>query len=136
MSKRGLSVGDRLAVNSGVMINAAGGIRIGNDVLIGPHAKIWSVNHCYSSNDVPISFQGYVYKPVEIGDGAWIAANAVVLPGVKVGHDAIIAAGAVVTQDVPPFAIVGGVPARQIGSRMECGSDLPDLHALQNGIRC
>lgn len=52
---------------------------------------------------------------VILEDGVYIGVNAVVLPSVRIGRCAIIGAGAVVTTDVPPYAIVGGVPARVIG---------------------
>jgi maltose O-acetyltransferase len=55
--------------------------------------------------------------PVVIEDFAWLGSRAMVLPGVTVGKGAVVAAGAVVTRDVPPYAIVGGVPARVIGER-------------------
>ena len=47
----------------------------------------------------------------------WIAANCTITPGTRIGHGAVVGAGAVVTRDVEPYAIVGGVPARVIGSR-------------------
>ncbi len=56
-------------------------------------------------------------KSVEIGNDVWIGANAVLMGGVKIGDGAVIAAGAVVTHDVPPYAIVGGVPAKVIRYR-------------------
>ena len=56
-------------------------------------------------------------KPVEIGNDVWIGANVILLPGVKIGDGAILAAGAVVTKDVEPYAIVGGVPAKLIKYR-------------------
>jgi len=52
-----------------------------------------------------------------IEDYCFIGPRAIILPGIKVGRGAIVAAGAVVTKDVPPFAIVGGVPAKIIGER-------------------
>lgn len=53
-------------------------------------------------------------KPVTIGNHVLICSNSVVVPGVTVGHHAMVAAGAVVTQDVPPYALVAGVPARVV----------------------
>ncbi|WP_425610133.1 acyltransferase [Vibrio splendidus] len=52
-----------------------------------------------------------VGKDVVIKDGVWVGINATILPGVTIGEKSIIAAGAVVTKDVPPFTVVGGVPA-------------------------
>ena len=58
-----------------------------------------------------------MFEPVTIGDDVWIGFGACVLPGVSVGRGSIVAAGAVVTKDVPDWTIVGGVPAKVIGSR-------------------
>lgn len=57
------------------------------------------------------------YAPIQIGSDVWIGARAIVKDGVSIGHGAVVGAGAVVTKDVPPYAIVGGVPARVIGYR-------------------
>lgn len=59
----------------------------------------------------------YPYKKVQVGNDVWIGIRALVLGGVTIGDGAVIAAGAVVTKDVPPYAIVGGVPARVIRYR-------------------
>lgn len=59
----------------------------------------------------------YKNEPISIGHDVWIGTNATVMTNVKIGHGAIVAAGAVVTKDVPPYAIVGGVPARVIRYR-------------------
>ena len=59
------------------------------------------------------------YKPVTIGNDVWIGTRAMILGGVTIGDGAVIGAGAIVTKDVPPFAIVAGVPARIIRYRFE-----------------
>lgn len=112
-----LRVGARTSINRGSILNCGGGISIGRDVLIGPGVVIYSQNHEYRNPDALISSQGYVHKPVTIGDDVWLAARAIVLPGVEIGNGAVVASGAVVTKSVPAFAIVAGVPAKEIGTR-------------------
>jgi acetyltransferase-like isoleucine patch superfamily enzyme len=78
----------------------------------GPGAKVLGSQHTGIPADVPVIETDLLIKPVHIGAWADIGVNAVILPGVIVGKGAIVGAGAVVTKDVPPFAIVAGVPAR------------------------
>jgi acetyltransferase-like isoleucine patch superfamily enzyme len=110
---------------NGAHINAKAGVQIGNDCLIADGAKIWSINHQFDNPQLLISEQGYVHGPVEIGDDVWIAANAIILPGVTIGRGAVVGAGSVVTKDVPPFTVVVGVPAKPIKRRKSTDSDLP-----------
>jgi maltose O-acetyltransferase len=112
-----LRVGARSSINRGCTINAGGGVTIGKDVLIGPGVVIYSQNHRYRNPSALISSQGYALESVTIGDDVWIAARAVVLPGVEIGSGAVVAAGAVVTRAVPALGIVAGVPAKLIGTR-------------------
>ncbi|WP_372776560.1 CatB-related O-acetyltransferase [Mangrovibacterium sp.] len=65
------------------------------------------------------------FTPAEIGSDVWIGARAIIIGGTKIGHGAVVAAGSVVTKDVPPYAIVGGVPARIIRYRFD--SELIEL---------
>lgn len=67
------------------------------------------------------------YQEITIGNDVWIGARAMVLGGVKIGDGAVIAAGAVVTRDVPPYAVVGGVPAKVIKFRF----DEPEISRLE-----
>lgn len=92
-------------------------ITIGDNVLIAPDVLMITRNHVFSDIAVPIREQGYRQAPITIEDGVWIGFRAIVLPGITIGRGAIIAAGAVVTNDVPAYAIAGGVPARLIKRR-------------------
>jgi L-2-hydroxyglutarate oxidase len=78
----------------------------------GPGAKVLGSAHTGVPADVPVVKTDLEIKPVTIGAWADIGTGAVILPGISVGKGAIVGAGAVVTEDVPPFAIVAGVPAR------------------------
>ena len=80
----------------------------------GPGAKVLGSTHTGVPADVPIVQTDLVIKPVRIRAWADIGVNVVILPGVTVGKGAIVGAGAVVTEDVPSFAVVAGVPARFI----------------------
>ena len=85
---------------------------LGDYVGWGPGAKVLGSAHTGLPEDVPIVQTDLVIRPVRVGAWADIGTNAVLMPGVTVGKGAIVGAGAVVTADVPPFAIVAGVPAR------------------------
>ncbi|MDA0328586.1 MAG: acyltransferase [Gemmatimonadetes bacterium] len=112
-------VGNGVRFNERVHLNAsiAGHIEIGDNVLVGPGVVLRATNHRFRRVDIPIREQGHEPGTIVIGDDVWLGANVTVVSGVKVGRGAIVAAGAVVTRDVDPLSIVGGVPARAIGSR-------------------
>ena len=112
-----ISVGKRSSIWSYATIYGHGGVRIGNDVLIGAHSFIASFNHTFGDVDVPIQNQPLALDKVVINDDVWIGVGARILAGCEIGRGAIIGAGAVVTRDVAPYSIVAGVPARPIGSR-------------------
>jgi acetyltransferase-like isoleucine patch superfamily enzyme len=83
----------------------------------GPGAKVLGSVHTGIPGDQPIITTDLLIKPVTVGAGADIGMNASILPGVHIWAHSIIGAGAVVTQDVPEYAIVAGVPARVIRDR-------------------
>lgn len=107
-----LRVGPNCSFGFHVVLDARGGLTIGSNCNISAGASIWTAEHDVQSPDF-----AYVTAPVTIGDYAWISYRAIILPGVAIGEGAVIAAGAVVTKDVSPFTIVAGVPAVKIGER-------------------
>jgi maltose O-acetyltransferase len=93
-------------------------LKVGKDVMMGPYVFIVGNSHQFSRSDIPMRLQGLKeYPPVRIEDDVWIGARAIILPGLTIGRGAIIGSGSVVTKDVPPYAIVGGNPARLIKYR-------------------
>jgi acetyltransferase-like isoleucine patch superfamily enzyme len=113
---RNLVIGDDVDLALDVLITTSGGVTIGDRVLIGYRTQILSSNHVIEGRN-PIFSSGHVKKQVSIANDVWVGAACIILPGVSVGEGAIIAAGSVVTKDVPPFSIVGGVPAKVIRYR-------------------
>ncbi len=113
LNGRRVFLGDRTVINFGCLLDGRQHvIRTGSDVSIGPEAAILTLGHDPQSSD--FADRG---GDVHIGDRVWIGYRAVILPGVTVGEGAVVAAGAVVTRDVEPFAIVAGSPAKPIGTR-------------------
>ena len=110
---RNISIGHHTNINPNCLLDGRNAkLSIGNYVDIAPEVMVWTLEHDPASP--------YFESPsgdVIIGDYAWIASRAIVLPGVEIGEGAVVAAGSVVTKDVLPFTIVGGVPARAIGER-------------------
>lgn len=113
----GIEVGKNFAINSGSVVDGRGGIIIGDDVLIGPNVSIMSSEHQFKQTDTPIIELNHLIGEVKIHDDVWIGANAVITSGVEIGKGAVVGAGAVVTKDVSEFSVVGGVPAKVIGTR-------------------
>ena len=112
-----LTIADNVAINNDVWINAAGGISIGNYVVIGPKTIIHSANHKFDNIDIPIQKQGHDFKYTVIEDDVWLAAAVVVTPGARIGRGSVIGAGAVVVGNILPYSIAVGVPARVIKCR-------------------
>lgn len=123
-----LIMGAYCTVNSGAYLQ--GEITCGNYVRIAPYVKIIAMNHGYQEVDVPICQQICTMQGILIGDDVWIGAGAIILDGVKIGSHTIIAAGAVVTEDIPDYAIVGGIPAKLIRNRL----DFTQNHNRPNGL--
>ncbi|MFN8639820.1 MAG: acyltransferase [Dehalococcoidia bacterium] len=109
-ASRRLVIGSDSFINADCVFDATDRITVGHRVALGHGVLITTSGH-----DTRFSARRageLLPAPVTIGNGAWIASRAVILPGVAVGDGAVVAAGAVVTRDVPPDTVVGGVPAR------------------------
>ena len=116
-----IAIGDHVFLNSNVMINAdlGGVVRIGSHCMVGPNVVFRTSDHVFSNIDALIIEQGHASGTIVIEDNVWIGANVVLTGNIRIGSGAVIGAGAVVTRDVEPFAIVAGVPAKPIGTRIE-----------------
>jgi acetyltransferase-like isoleucine patch superfamily enzyme len=113
-----LVVGDHVVIGRHNVIAVKRSVSIGSCTRIGSYVQITDHDHG-TAREPLIMEQEAVIAPVVIGVDVWIGVGARVLKGVTVGDHAVIAANAVVTRDVPPYAIVGGVPARLIKYRGE-----------------
>lgn len=107
-----LIVGDECVIADGTHIALHAQVILHNNVVINDECVVLTGSHSVNSADWHL-----VTGPITIGDYAWIAVRAIVLPGVTIGRGAVVAAGAVVTKDVLPFQVVAGNPARVVGER-------------------
>jgi acetyltransferase-like isoleucine patch superfamily enzyme len=104
------TLGKNVFINHACSFLDIGGIKIEDDVMIGPRVNITSENHPLD----PTDRKALIPRPVLIKQNAWIGAGATILPGVTIGENAIVAAGAVVNRDVPPNTVVAGLPAKVV----------------------
>ena len=126
-TSQGIAIGADTSLQRGCLVQ--GSVTIGAGCLLAPNVFISSGSHRYDRwPHLPIREQERraaldgtepIDRPVRIGDDVWIGVHAVVMPGVTIGRGVIIGANAVVTHDVAPYVIVGGVPARPLGTRLD-----------------
>lgn len=113
----GLCMGDHSNIGPMSFIGCSGYIQIGSRVMMGPRVNLLAENHRFDRTDITIKEQGVERSFITIEDDCWIGAGSSILAGVTIGRGSVVATGAVVTKDVPPFSIVGGVPARILRTR-------------------
>lgn len=117
-----VGVGLKMGRNSGIgeygYMGCAGGITIGDDVIMGQFVTFHSQEHRYSNTDLLIRQQGVTHKGIRIGSNTWVGARVTFLDGSAVGKNSVVAAGAVVNGKFPDGAVLGGVPAKVIKMRM------------------
>lgn len=97
--------------------NATGGITLGRWAAVTHGCVLNTISHVYDDPEANFRTQGIEVAPIVIEDEAWLGNGTYVMPGVTIGTRAIVAANSVVTKDVPPYAIVGGNPAKPIRRR-------------------
>lgn len=129
-----LSTGCGVAIDENVDIYNVAPIKIGHFVSISRRAFL-----CTASHDISDVRRPLIYKPITVGNGVWIGADAIICPGVTIGEGAVVAAGAVVTKDVPSWSVVGGNPAKFIKERpvnkaewIEVFNEMEEIFKAQN----
>lgn len=110
----GLKMGNNSAIGQFAEFGAAGGIEIGNDVIMGSYISFHSENHNFTDTTMLIREQGVSSKGIKIGNDVWVGAKVTFLDGCKVGNHCVVAAGAVVNGEFPDHSVIGGVPAKII----------------------
>lgn len=117
---KGLKVGNGSGLGSHGFYGCAGGVEIGDNVMIGNYVSFHSENHNFDRTDIPMKQQGVSHLGIKVGNDCWIGAKVTVLDGVVIGDGCVVAAGALVTKGVyPPYSIIGGVPAKILKNRKE-----------------
>jgi acetyltransferase-like isoleucine patch superfamily enzyme len=141
LAKNQIDIGDNFYIGRYSQIECDS--LIGHNVIFANYvALIGRYDHNYQQIGIPIRLASWIFdsdynwkglnQKVIIEDDVWIGYGSIVLSGIKIGQGSIIAAGSVVTQDVEPFAIYGGVPAKKIGDRFENKEDMKEHKRLYN----
>lgn len=102
-----LTMGDGACIGDRVEIYNVAPITLGAGAVVSQQAFLCSASHDHRRDDFPLTT-----APVTLGERAWVAARAIILPGITIGAGAVVGAGSVVTRDVPAGCTVAGNPAR------------------------
>lgn len=115
-----VTMGNNSSISNNSLLNGGTeGIIIGNDVMIAPNCVLVAFDHGMRDLETPMIRQPWKCSKIVIDDDVWIGANCTIAKGVHIGKGSIVGANSVVTKEVTPYSIVGGVPAKVIGSRMK-----------------
>lgn len=112
-----ISLGDNVVVRPTTMFFADefAEIIIEDNVMMGAGVHFYVNNHKFDRIDIPLIEQGYYpSESIVVKKGAWIGANAIILPGVKIGENSVVGAGSIVTKSIPDYNIAVGSPAKVV----------------------
>lgn len=115
---KGFKCGNNCGLGTDSFYGCAGGIELGDDVIVGNFVSMHSENHNCSDTEIPIRLQGTTHKGIKIGNNVWIGAKVTILDGVHIGNGCVIGAGSVVTKSFPDNSVIVGVPAKIIKERI------------------
>jgi FkbM family methyltransferase len=120
--KSRVTIGEYSELNPFTMVCSNSTIHIGDNVMIAPHCMIASGSQDFGQTDLPMRFPGNLTgRPIVIEDDVWIGPHCTIADGVRIGRNAVVAANSLVSEDVEPYAVVGGVPAKVIGHKAQEG---------------
>lgn len=117
-----IHIGSDCNVNAYSFLSGGGGLYIADHVMIASHVSIYASNHVFADTTVTMNKQGLSMERIDIERDVWVGTGVRILDGVVVATGSVLAAGAVITKSTNPHSINGGVPARQIGTRLADGS--------------
>lgn len=113
---KNLQIGSNVSIHATAYVDAAGGITIGDNVSIAHQTTLISSSHHFDDPNLPIKYTPGSFSAIEIADDVWVGCGVRVLAGVKIQSRTVVAAGAVVTKPTESNSILGGVPAKIIGT--------------------
>ena len=114
-----IEIGARTSFGNNCFFGCAGGVNIGEDVIVGQYVRFHSENHRYENKNELIRNQGVTHRGIKIGNNCWVGSGVVFLDGVEIGNGCVVAANAVVTKKFPDNCVIAGMPAKIIKKRGE-----------------
>ena len=115
----GFEIGDNCGIGENCFFGSAGGISIGDDVIMGQNVRFHSENHNYEDINIPIRDQGVTNKGIKIGNDCWIGAGVIFLDGAELGNGCVVGANSIVNRKFDDNSIIVGMPGKKIKKRGE-----------------
>lgn len=115
---KGFSIGNNCGIGEFSFFGSAGGIEIGDDVIMGQNVRFHSENHIFNDITVPIRLQGVTNKGIKVGNNCWIGSGVILLDGISVGNGCVIGANTIVNRDIPDNYVAVGNPVKLIKKRI------------------